>query len=423
MHIMIMLYKTVEVMNDPSHGAAQVVVADEPSAATASPARLEFVDVLRGAVMILMVLDHVRDFFSNATVAPLDLAHTTPGLFFTRWVTHLCAPTFVLLAGTSAFLWANARGKRRIELARFLVIRGLWLIILELTLVRLAWFFTLDYQISLAQVIWALGWSMVALAGFVLLPRWLTLGVAVVMIVGHNLLDGLPTSGDGIWMILWTVLHQGGLLGPASGPQLLVLYPLIPWLGVMAAGYCLGPLLLWERHRRRIWLMRIGLGLCLSFLVLRIINRYGDPLPWSEQHNSLVTLMSFLNVEKYPPSFLFLLLTMGPALIALAVLDQPLGLWARAIATFGRVPLFFYVLHLFVIHGLAVGVALVRYQRADWLIGRAWLFGSGSPDGYGYDLLGVYLIWAGVVLALYPICRWFAGFKRLNTNATNLLMH
>jgi uncharacterized membrane protein len=400
-------------MSDSSEVTARAsIIGVEMSATLPRPARLEFVDVLRGAVMILMALDHVRDFFSNATIAPLDLAHTTPGLFFTRWVTHFCAPTFVLLAGISAFLWAHAQGKRRTELARFLITRGLWLIILELTVVRLAWFFSIDYQISLAQVIWALGWSMLALAGFVLLPRWLVLGLAVLIIVGHNLLDDLPMEGAKSWFVLWTVLHKGGLLGPPRGPQLFVLYPLIPWLGVMAAGYGLGPLLLWARHRRRMWLLRIGLGLFLMFVALRITNRYGDPMPWSAQKNTLFTLLSFVNVEKYPPSLLFLLLTLGPALIALGLLDRPLGLWARPIATFGQAPLFFYVLHLFVIHGLAVSMALVYYRRADWLIGRSWLFRIGIPVDYGFDLLGVYVIWVGVIFVLYPLCQWFAELKR-----------
>jgi len=375
-------------------------------------ARLNSVDILRGAVMILMALDHVRDYFSNVVFSPLDLSRTTLALFFTRWVTHFCAPAFILLAGTSAFLWASGRGKSKAELARFLLTRGLWLIVLELTVVRFAWSFSLDYEVSLAQVIWAIGWSMIALAGLVFLPNWLTLTFATVMIAGHNLLDQISPSYGGFFGGLWIVLHQPGMIEPLPRHQLFVLYPLIPWIGVIAMGYALGPLFLRDQSERRKWFLSIGLGLALTFIAIRALNTYGDPIHWSVRKGGVFTFLSFINVEKYPPSLLFLLVTLGPTFIALALLDRPLSLLVRPIAIFGRVPLFFYVIHLFLIHALAAGLYFAQHGQADWLFSITWLFGAQHPPNYGYGLLGVYIIWLGVVVALYPVCKWFANFKR-----------
>jgi uncharacterized membrane protein len=373
-------------------------------------ARLLSIDTLRGAVMILMALDHTRDYFSNARFSPLDLAHTTPALFFTRWITHFCAPAFVLLAGTSAYLWAASPGKSKPELARFLLARGVWLIVLELTVIRFAWFLTLDYEVLLAQVIWAIGWSMILLAGLVFLPDWLILTFGAALIAGHNLFDRAGWGGGP--GALWTVLHRESMLGLWPGHSLYVLYPLVPWIGVMALGYVLGRLFLRGPRERRAWLLRTGSGLLLGFTLLRFSNLYGDPLDWHSQRNGFFTLLSFLNVEKYPPSFHFLLMTLGPILIALALLERAGGCLAEIPATFGRVPLFFYVLHLYGIHLLAVGAAWLRYGRADWLFGLNWFFRDGYPPDYGYNLLGVYLVWLAVMAALYPACRWFAALKR-----------
>jgi uncharacterized membrane protein len=375
------------------------------------PARLASVDIVRGAVMILMALDHVRDYFSNAGFSPLDLSQTTPALFFTRWVTHFCAPAFILLAGTSAYLWAVLRSKSKAELARFLLTRGLWLVALELTVVRFAWSFSLDYEVSLAQVIWAIGWSMIALAGLVFLPNWLTLTFATVMIAGHNLLDQISPDYGGFFGELWTVLHRPGMIEPLPRHQLFVLYPLIPWIGVIALGYMMGPLFLKEPAERRKWLLGLGLGFTLAFVAIRALNSYGDPIRWSEQKDGIFTFLSFINVEKYPPSLLFLLVTLGPTLIALALLDRPLGFLTHPIAIFGRVPLFFYVIHLFLIHALAAGLYFVQHGQADWLFSITWLFGAQYPPDYGYGLPGIYLIWVGIVVALYPLCKWFADYK------------
>jgi len=317
-----------------------------------------------------------------------------------------------LFTGVSAFLWASFRHKSTGELARFLLTRGLWLIILELTVVRFAWFFSLDYEFSIAQVIWAIGWSMIALAGLVYLPRWLNLTIASAMILGHNLLDRFYPDQFGSFSWLWSILHVRNTLEVIPGHQLIVLYPLVPWIGVMALGYSLGPLFLGEKQARLRWFVRLGLGMILAFMLLRAINIYGDPMPWFPQRNAILTLLSFLNIEKYPPSLLFLLITLGPVFIALAVLERPLNRVTRVIMTYGRVPLFYYVLHLLLIHALAVSLAYLKYGSADWLLGSAWLFRGDYPPDYGYDLPVVYLIWLGVVAALFPTCRWFARVKQ-----------
>ena len=368
-------------------------------------------DALRGLIMLLMALDHVRDFFSGARFLPLDLAHTTPALFMTRWVTHLCAPGFVLLAGTSAYLWVERGGKTRPKLARFLLMRGLWLILLELTLVHLAWFLTLDYEVLMLQVIWVIGLSMIVLAGMVFLPDGWILALAVSMIAGHNLLDRfVPVSGD-LARGLWDILHRPALMPLGGGHFLYVLYPLIPWPGVMALGYLLGKCLRSDAQPRSRKLMALGGSLALAFVLLRFLNLYGDPAHWFRQRNALFTFLSFINLEKYPPSLLFLLVTLGVNLFLLGLLDRLRGAWLGVLVVFGRVPLFYYIAHLFVIHLAALGLAYLKHGRADWLTGSAWFFREGYPPDYGYSLPVVYLIWALVVVILYPVCKFFAGVK------------
>lgn len=365
--------------------------------------------------MVLMALDHVRDFFHADALAfqPTDLSRTSAALFLTRWVTHFCAPVFVFLAGTGAFL-STTRGKTQRELARFLLVRGLWLVLLELTLVRFGWFFNFDYHLIMGLVIWALGWSLVALAGLVFLPHWAIAVFGVGMILLHNLGDGIRADQFGEWGWLWIVLHQGGPVQPMTGVTLAAAYPLVPWIGVMAAGYALGPLLLLDRPRRRRLLATLGLALTLAFVLLRATNLYGDPHPWSVQASGLVTLFSFLNCEKYPPSLLFLLMTLGPSIALLAVFDtagEP-GRCLRPLVTFGRVPLFYYLLHLPLIHALAVLSSYLQFGRADWWFQNNVLGPpSPIPAGCGYGLPVVYLVWIAVVVALYPACRWFAGVK------------
>jgi uncharacterized membrane protein len=285
--------------------------------------RLEAVDVLRGAVMVVMVLDHVRDYFMDVRINPTDLALTSPPLFFTRWITHFCAPTFVFLAGVGAAI-ARARGKTQGELSLFLLTRGFCLILLEQTLASLGMFFTIP-PILIGLILWAIGWSMIALAALIFLPRTVIGVFGIGMIALHNLLDNVQVRGGGMLTTLWGVLHQPGMHQLPGGVPLLVGYPLIPWVGVMATGYALGPVLLRPREQRTPILLGLGLASVAGFAILRATNAYGDPRPWSPQPSLAFTVMSFLNCQKYPPSLLFLLMTLGPALLALAVLDRGLG--------------------------------------------------------------------------------------------------
>ncbi|HKP64956.1 MAG TPA: heparan-alpha-glucosaminide N-acetyltransferase domain-containing protein [Polyangiales bacterium] len=369
--------------------------------------RLQSIDMLRGLVIVWMVLDHTRDFFTRVRFEPTDLAHTTPALFMTRFITHFCAPVFIMLAGTSAYL-ASARLSRP-QLARFLLTRGLWLIVVEFTLVNFAWNFNFAYKLGLImQVIWAIGASMCVLAGLVFLPLPLIAALSLLLIGLHNLLDPIHASALGDWASLWRVLHEQGPI--TTG---LVLYPLVPWIGVMAGGFALGPLFSLPAPQRRRALLAMGAAACLLFVVLRAPNLYGDPAPWSVQRDATFSLLSFLNVTKYPPSLLYLLVTLGPALLALAWFEGMQGRVVALLATFGRVPLFAYVVHLTLVHALA------------GLFGFASGFGSAIlrnlfvfyPTGYGTGLAGVYTAYAIVLLLLYPACRWFAGVKRRHSAA------
>jgi uncharacterized membrane protein len=379
--------------------------------------RLESIDVVRGVIMVLMALDHVRDFFHHDALlfAPTDLSQTNAALFFTRFITHFCAPGFFFLAGTSAFL-SFGRGKSTNDLARFLVSRGLWLVFLELTVVWcLGWAFNFDYHVRGLLVIWALGWSMVVLAALIYLPRWLIAVFAVAMIAGHNLLDSVRPESFGALAWLWDILHAPGEIHPFPGTTLAIAYPLVPWVGVMAAGYGLGAWFKLERRERRKRLFWLGMALIAVFVIVRAANVYGDPTPWSRQRSALLTLLSFINCEKYPPSLLYLLMTLGPMIVLLALLDRKLSAIFQPLIVFGRVPLFFYLLHLPLMHGIAVGLSYLKYGRADWLfLGPAGIprFGAAYPRDYGYGLLGVYLFWIAVVVLLYPLCRWFARVKQ-----------
>jgi uncharacterized membrane protein len=373
-----------------------------------SPDRFDSIDLLRGVVMVLMALDHVRDYFTSARFDPTDLSQTTAGLFLTRWVTHFCAPVFIFLAGTGAFL-RLARGRSRNEVARFLVTRGVVLVLLEFTVVRLAWTFDLEYASDLffVQVIWVLGISMVVLAALVYLPLPLVGAVGMGMIAGHNLLDGLTAQEAGGWGPLWTLLHVQGPIALPGGRTLFVAYPLIPWIGVMATGYAFGRLLQRPAAERRRSVIMLGAALTVGFVFLRAVNLYGDPAPWSRQTSAGFTLLSFLNTTKYPASLLFLLMTLGPALLALAAFERATGVAARFFVLFGRVPLFYYILHLFVIHAAALALGtLAGFAPRQFM--AVWV---GLPDGWGYGLPVIYLVWAGVILALYPACRWFATVK------------
>jgi uncharacterized membrane protein len=374
--------------------------------------RLESVDLLRGVVMVVMVLDHVRDYFMDPQIAPTDLAVTTPALFFTRWVTHFCAPTFVFLAGVGTGL-SRTRERTRWGLSRFLLIRGIWLIVLEETVMSVFFLFAIP-QVILALVLWAIGWSMIALAALIHLPRAVVGGIGVGMIALHNRLDSIQIPGNGADAILWGILHQPGFRVLPGGVGMLVGYSLIPWIGVMASGYAFAPILLLKPERRRRILLGLGASLVVGFVALRAINDYGDPLPWKPQPSPVFTVMSFLNCQKYPPSLLFLLMTLGPAILALAWFDRGLGRVGRPLLTFGRVPLFYYLLQWPLAHGLAVAFEAFQGRPIDWLFGFPL---TQPPPGYGHGLATTYLMWVVVVALLYYPSRWFADLKRRRRDA------
>lgn len=364
--------------------------------------RVPSIDQLRGIVIALMALDHVRDFFTNAHFSPTDLQHTTPALFFTRWITHYCAPTFIFLAGVSA-QQVSARMSRP-ALQRFLLTRGLWLIVLEFTVVMYVWMFNVSYPMGLVmQVIWATGVSMCALAALVSLPaRWVgALGVA--MIAGHNLLDGIRPEGFGRWAPLWRIVHVEG-----ETPFGVVVYPVVPWIGVMAAGYGFGEIYRLERARRLRTLVYVGLALCAAFILVRAINAYGDPRPWSQQRDLLWTALAFLDVTKYPPSLTYVLMTLGPALLILALLERTSSRFATHFETFGRVPMFAYVVHLAIAH-LFAGLLGLLQGHGSTILTTIFVF---YPKNWGVGLLGVYVAWLLVLACLYPLCQWFGGVKR-----------
>ena len=376
-------------------------------------ARIESIDLVRGIIMILMALDHTRDYFGNAGVNPTDPATTTVALFLTRWITHICAPGFFLLTGVGAAL--TLRRMSTPALSRFLLTRGLWLIFLEIVVVRcFGWQFNFDYRLMLLNVLWALGWAMIFLSALVRLPTWAVTSIGVVMIATHNLLDGVQEASFGALAPLWTILHAPGVIVDAPGHLVFVAYALIPWIGVTAAGYGLGTVYRWEAERRRRLLLRLGLVLVAAFLVLRTINGYGDPLPWSTRQSPMFTALSFLNTNKYPPSLLFLLMTLGPILLLLRALDAGTPGVLHPALVFGKVPLFYYLLHVPLIHLLAVVACYARYGDAHWMFQSNGLdqFPVTQPPGGPLGLPWVYLIWAGIVIALYPVCRWFAALKR-----------
>ncbi len=381
------------------------------TAQAAKPARIDSVDFLRGLVIVLMALDHVRDYTTNIRYDPLDAEQTNLALYFTRWITHFCAPAFVFLAGTSAGFQLQG-GKSKATLSKFLITRGLWLILLELTIILFGWKFNFTPMLFL-QVIWVIGAGMIFLAALIHLPLWAIAAFGSVMIAGHNLLDGVrvpfdfnnPTSDPG--HILWAVLHQ---LTPLKvGPFFVFLaYPLIPWVGVMALGYVFAELYRRPEAERRSTLLKVGLGASAAFLLLRGINVYGDSQAWAAQDTILKTVMVFLNVNKYPPSLDFVLMTLGPALVVLSFAERWKGAIYDFYVTFGRVPLFFYVLHIYLAHLLAIGLAAAQGHPASSMM----VFFFFYPPDYGVGLGWVYAFWILVVGALYFPCLWFAGVKR-----------
>ena len=383
---------------------------------SADQKRIESIDILRGIVMVIMALDHVRDYFHiQANLDnPLNLATTTPLLYFTRWITHFCAPVFVFLSGTSIYLQSLRKTKK--ELAVFLIKRGLWLILIEITIISFAWSFNPHYNFIFFQVIWAIGISMVILGLLIRLPFNLILTLGIIIVFGHNLLD-IPESAPGFkpsfW---WDLLHSSRftVYPYAENHVLLIAYPFLPWTGLMMLGYCTG---IWfspkfTAEQRRKIVTFTGFGLILLFIVVRFINVYGDPVAWSTQKNGLFTFFSFINVHKYPPSLLYMCITIGPALLFLSFIERVQNKFTNIMRTYGRVAFFYYVLHLYLVHFFSAIAFLLR----DHSLQEATNTGNFFPfyflaPGEGYSLAIVYIVWVVVVVALYPLCKWYDNYK------------
>lgn len=371
--------------------------------------RIATVDLLRGLLMILMALDHTRDFFTNVRIDPTDPQLSWPALFFTRWITHLCAPGFVALAGTSVYL-QRQRGRSAGAMSRKLLLRGLWLIFVELAIVDFGVFF--HYRTHVLQVIWALGVSMMVLA---LLQRFPVriVGLFGFLVVGlHNLLDRWHAAQFGAASDLWMMLHQQGMLLVHGKPAALLLYPVLPWIGVMALGYAFGPVVLMEPVRRRSWCRRAGVAALIAFAILRGTRLYGDPSPFHAYPSFSVSMMSFLNVTKYPPSLQYVLATFSVLLFLFALGDWLLekgrmGAATRVVEVYGRVPFFSYVVHIYVLHLVMIPVALVMHSLLRQPLGSV----ENIPAWWGFSLPVVYAVWAAVVSALYLPCRWFSRLK------------
>lgn len=378
--------------------------------------RVASIDLLRGAIMIIMALDHVRDYFhySSFLYDPLNLDRTSVPIFFTRWITHFCAPVFMLLSGTGAFL--NGQKKTKKELSWFLFTRGLWLVFLELTVVNFGWNFDIHFHSIFFITIWALGISMIVLSILVHLPVGLILATGILLVAGHNLLDGIHVQDHNLKAFGWALLHDPDVF-LWHGEIVLVGYPVIPWIGTMALGYCLGSLYRvgFDAAKRKKILLQLGFSAITIFLIIRFINIYGDPVPWKTQARPFFTILSFVNTTKYPPSLLYLLMTLGPALIFLAITENTRNRFAGVLSVYGRVPMFYYLLHIYLIHLLAMtaSVLFTGYSWSKWCLQEPLWF-TRSFKGYGYPLVIVYIAWIGIVALLYPLCRWYDTYKTAN---------
>jgi uncharacterized membrane protein len=396
------------VVSTPRHLKARL----SPGPASAPDrSRVEAIDVLRGLVIALMALDHVRDFLhvSGYALNPLDPRQTTTLLYVTRWVTHFCAPTFVFLAGVSAWL-LGARGKSTSELSRRLLARGLWLVFLELTVIGFGWAWSIPFMPFL-QVIWAIGWSMVLLALCVRLPARAVLVIGAAVIAGHNLFDAVSPGDLGRFGVLWQLVRAGGVLRTPDGGAVLASYPILPWFGMMAFGYGLAWVFI-ARARDRL-LHRVGGAMLLLFLVLRIVNVYGDPRPWAPRADLRSTAMAFMDVTKYPPSLQFVTATLGPVLLAFPLLARWKGPLASVLRIYGAVPLMAYLAHIYVVHTIAVVSRVATGQDAAGLKNAIYNFvlNSEAMGGTGLPLWFVYPAWIAVLAIIYPLCRWWAQVK------------
>jgi uncharacterized membrane protein len=375
---------------------------------SSSGKRIHSIDILRGIIMVIMALDHVRDFFSSATYNPLDLTQTTPQLFLTRWITHFCAPVFVFLAGTSAFLSLGKYGSKK-KASVFLFTRGLWIIFLELIIINLSWTFDVHYTHMVVQVFWAIGWSMIFLAALIWLPLRVIAVLGFALVLFHNAFDEVQTRSFGSADWLWKLLHNGGPVTVSDSSDLFFAYPLIPWIGVMALGYCFGTVFKKESSQRKKILIRIGLICIALFIILRFTNLYGDSNHWETYEVWWKTVLSFIDCSKYPPSLLYLLMTLGPAILMLGFLEHTKNRLSDFFTVYGKVPMFYYLLHVPLIHSLALLVAVVNGSNTERFFQN--LFFAQPDPSWGFGLPVVYLVWVVVVLLLYPPCRWFMKLK------------
>ncbi|MFZ6012572.1 MAG: DUF1624 domain-containing protein [Bacteroidota bacterium] len=384
-----------------------------PANVLTEKSRISSIDMMRGIVMVIMALDHARDFFHQGALTsdPTNMETTTPALFFTRWITHFCAPTFVMLAGTSIFI--SSKKKSKAELSKFLLTRGFWLIALEFIVVRFAILFNFYFDIIIFQVIWVIGASMICMALLIHLPyRW-TLGIGLVIVLGHNAGEAIQLQAGDSFYLPWTILRQTGFVNLTPQNSLMVLYPLLPWLGIMILGYCLGKLYVdFGAETRQKLLLRIGLLSIGLFIILRFVNVYGDPTPWSTQRNLIYTVMSFLNCAKYPVSLQYTLMTLGPVLMVLSWMEKIQLPSLRPFVIFGRVPLFYYVLHFTLIHAVSLALFMNKTGRSlseiDFHFNQS--FGGITSEG-GYSLAWAYVGWLAVVIFLYPFCKWYNYYK------------
>ena len=382
--------------------------------ATLAKNRIQSIDLLRGLIMIIMALDHVRDYICSSSFLfdPLDLTKTNGSLFFTRWITHFCAPVFMLLAGTSAYLTGQKKTKK--ELSAFLFKRGLWLVFLEMIVVNFAWSFNIKLPIIFFITIWALGISMMVLAVLIHLPKKIILAFCIIIIAGHNLLDTIHVPGNTLPGFGWALLHEQQFFN-WEGKIWLVGYPLIPWIGVMPLGYCLGRWYAadYDAVKRRRNLRILGISAIILFILLRFSNVYGDPVRWTAQKDNFFTFLSFMNVNKYPPSLLYLLITLGPALLFLSYTEHLKGALVRVITVYGRVPMFYYLIHIYIIHLIALfaSVFIPGQNWRIWILDEPIWFTTGLK-GYGFSLPVCYLIWIAVVVAVYPLCKVYDRYKQ-----------
>ena len=392
-----------------------------PIQRTAFPAiklRVTSIDFLRGLVMVIMALDHVRDYFhvEAMTDDPTNLATTTPFLFFTRWITHFCAPTFLFLSGAAAFLSGQRRTKK--DLSIFLLTRGFWLVLLEATIITFGWRFDPAYHMIIFQVIWAIGISMIILSAVIWLPLPVMMCIGFAILLGHNLLDKPESDFKSQVNLFWRIAHTPGgnfLLPMGENRSMLFFYGFLSWTGIMILGFCFGHLYkkTVSREQRKKVLLAIGLISVASFIALRFINGYGDRAPWSFQKDTELSIISFLNTTKYPPSLMYTLMTLGPSILFLAFFENMQSRFAKFFITFGRVPFFYYLSHLFLIHSLTIIAFYASGYGAKDIIAQPFYF---RPAEFGYSLWAVYGIWAAVVLLLYPLCKWYDRYKSTHSH-------